>query len=154
MRFDGTPDPTRTVNRSQVEYGSEMTFFLEEYGDPNWTMIHEMMHLSGQPDEYAEFLGTGSPPGPAGVVTYALPTPGALEVTYLGTATQGDETLPLPYLGTSSSAPGAFIWALPSLMGQNGDWRCFAESFFWIPKEVEYVFDFEGTPVAAKIVVA
>ncbi|WP_139212413.1 hypothetical protein [Jannaschia pohangensis] len=152
IKFDGTPNTPGTNTRSYVLDGNEMVFFLNGDGDPKEVMLHEVYHLFGQPDEYSELPGIGSPPSAGGVVTYSPPTPGPMEVTYIGTATQGDTPISLSYFGPTPHDPAMFLWNVPSSLMGDGSLAYYGESFFWIAIEMEKIFATEGTPVTAKIV--
>lgn len=112
-----------------------MNFFVQGVGSINWTMIHEVGHTFGLPDEY----------------TYNRPaaTP-APTCTYKG-ADNPDKTITL---STSAipAAVGQFGFDNASVMGQNGNTTYPDNLFYWIAIEVKRILKEEGVDADVKVV--
>lgn len=131
------PDGTTEQLRSYVAGGVEMNFFAQGTGSINWTMIHEVGHTFGLPDEY-----TYNRPA-------ATPAPTCI---YKG-ADNPDKTITL---STSSipAAAGQFGFDNASVMGQNGNTTYPENLFYWISIEVKRILMEEGVEAGVKVVAA
>ena len=137
VTVDGTaaPAPPTPGLRSFVQGGTAMTFYTNGVGDIPWTMVHEIGHTFGLPDEYIYEL------------TSATPAP---------TATFKGEALPdkVVTLSTSALAPptGKFNFDADSVMGRNGNSTYSDYVFYWIAIEVEKVLTAAGVTAVVKVV--
>ena len=139
VSVDGTAAPADPDNglRSFVSGGTEMTFYTNGVGDIPWTMVHEIGHTFGLPDEYIYELSSATP----------APT-----TTFKG-ASLPDKTITL---STSAIAPptGKFNFDADSVMGRNGNSTYSDYVFYWIAIEVQKVFTAAGVNAVVKVVPA
>ncbi len=129
------PDGTTEELRSSVMGGVAMNFFVQGSGSINWTMIHEIGHTFGLPDEY----------------TYNRPaaTP-APTCKYKG-ADNPDKTITLSTSAIAAPA-GQFGFDNASVMGQNGNTSYPDNLFYWISIEVKRILKAEGVDADVKVV--
>lgn len=130
------PDGTKEDLRSYVSGGVSMNFFIQGVGSVNWTMIHEVGHTFGLPDEY----------------TYNRPaaTP-APTCKYKG-ADNPDKTITLSTSAIPPAAAGQFAFDNASVMGQNGNTNYPDNLFYWISIEVKRILKKEGVDADVKVV--
>ena len=129
------PDGTTEQLRSYVRGGTQMQFYLQGVGSINWTMIHEIGHTLGLPDEY----------------TYNRPaaTP-APTCTYTG-ADNPNKTITLSTSAIPAPA-GQFGFDNASVMGQNGNTDYTDNLFYWVSIEVKRKLSEEGVNANVKVV--
>jgi len=129
------PDGTTEQSRSYVQGGTAMNFFMQGVGNINWTMIHEIGHTFGLPDEYT-YNRTSATPAPT--------------CMYKG-ADNPNKTITL----TTSAIPaaaGQFGFDNASVMGQNGNTTYPDNLFYWITIEVKRILADEGVNATVKVV--
>lgn len=129
------PDGTTEQLRSYVSGGVDMNFFVQGVGAINWTMIHEVGHTFGLPDEY-----TYNRPA-------ATPAPTCM---YKG-ADNPNKTITLS-TSTIPAEAGKFGFDNASVMGQNGNTTYPDNLFYWISIEVKRILSEEGVNAEVKVV--
>lgn len=123
--------------RSYVAGGTAMTFYLHGIGDLNWTMIHEIGHTFGLPDEYTYDRASAKP---APVCSYKGADNPQKDVTLSTSA------IPAP--------AGKFGFDNATAMGQNGNTTYPDYLFFWIAIEVKRILGEAATTAEVRIVAA
>lgn len=104
--------------------GKKLTFYLRDAGNLSWTMMHEIGHTFGLPDEYWSFS--------ANPIQSPLPT-----VTHLGSPPQSNIITTLyPHPGLPGDKPNTIMYDFPSVMGQSENWVFLAKHFYWVAIEV------------------
>jgi hypothetical protein len=140
VSVDGTAAPTPPAEglRSFVQGGTAMTFYTNGIGDIPWTMVHEIGHTMGLPDEY----------------TYQMPsaTP-APTATFKG-ASLPDKPVTLLTSGIVSADPAKFNFDSDCVMGRNGNSTYPDYLFYWVAIEVQKVFKAAGVDAVVKVVTA
>jgi hypothetical protein len=139
VSVDGTAapaDPKKGL-RSFVQGGTAMTFYTNGVGDIPWTMVHEIGHTFGLPDEYIYEQPAATPAPTATFKGAALP----------------DKVVTL---STSAITPkaGKFNFDADSVMGRNGNSKYGDYLFYWIAIEVEKVLKAAGVTAVVKVVAA
>lgn len=140
VSVDGTAAPTPPAEglRSFVQGGTAMTFYTNGIGDIPWTMVHEIGHTLGLPDEYIFQLASATP----------APT-----VTFKG-ASLPDKAVVLPTSPIASADAAKFNFDSDCVMGRNGNTKYPDYLFYWIAIEVQKVFKAAGVEAVVKVVVA
>ena len=131
---DGTADDHADPLRSYVEEGTAMTFYVTA-GDIEWTMIHELGHTLGLPDEYS----------------YDRPTNTAPVLTYKG-ASDPDESVTLSASAIPPDDPAQFAFDNTTVMGQDSDTTHPKYLYYWIAIEVDRILRSEGVIAVVKVV--
>jgi hypothetical protein len=138
VTVDGTvPPPLDSEDpqlRSFVTGGTAMNFFVRANGDNSWTMVHEVGHTFGLPDEYI----------------YDHPNNTAPSVTYKG-ASDPDRTVTLSASGVDPETPGTFAFDNSCIMGQAENTVYFDYLFFWVAIEVQKVLKAAGVSAVVKV---
>ncbi|MCU0801861.1 MAG: hypothetical protein MUD11_08795 [Rhodobacteraceae bacterium] len=139
VSVDGTAAPTPPTPglRSFVQGGTAMTFYTNGVGDIPWTMVHEIGHTFGLPDEYIYDL------------TSATPAP---TVTFKG-ASLPDKTVTLS-TSAIAAATGKFNFDADCVMGRNGNGKYPEYVFYWVAIEVQKIFTAAGVNAVVKVVAA
>jgi hypothetical protein len=114
-----------------------MTFYTNGVGDIPWTMVHEIGHTFGLPDEYIYDL------------TSATPAP---TVTFKG-ASLPDKTVTLS-TSAIAAATGKFNFDADCVMGRNGNGKYPEYVFYWVAIEVQKIFTAAGVNAVVKVVAA
>lgn len=112
-----------------------MNFFVQGIGSVTWTMIHEVGHTFGLPDEY----------------TYNRPSATPAPTCEYKGADNPDKTITL----STSAIPaevGKFGFDNASVMGQNGNTTYPDNLFYWIAIEVKKILKDEGVDADVKVV--
>jgi hypothetical protein len=138
VSVDGTaaPAPPAEGLRSFVQGGTAMTFYTNGVGDIPWTMVHEIGHTMGLPDQYIFQLSSATP----------APT-----VTFKG-ASLPDKTETLPTSPIASADPAKFNFDSDCVMGRNGNNKYPDYLFYWVAIEVQKVFKAAGVDAVVKVV--
>jgi hypothetical protein len=129
------PDGTVEELRSYVLGGTSMNFYAQAVGSITWTMIHEVGHTMGLPDEYT-YDRTAAAPAPV--------------CTYKG-ADDPDKAITL----TPSTVPagvGYYGFDNPSVMGQFANVSYPDNLFYWVAIEVKKLLKKQGVNADVKIV--
>ncbi len=129
------PDGTTEQLRSYVSGGVDMNFFVQGVGSINWTMIHEVGHTFGLPDEY----------------TYDRPAATPKPTCKYKGADNPDKTITLSTSAIPAAA-GRFGFDNASVMGQNGNTTYPNNLFYWISIEVKRILREEGVDADVKVV--
>lgn len=131
VRVDNTAAPAAPAAglRSFVRGGTDMTFYINGVGAIDWTMIHEIGHTYGLPDEYI----------------YNHPNSTAPKTTYKG-ASDPDKVVTLSTSGIAASAPGTFAFDNDSVMGRNGNTKYPKNLFYWVAIETQKLLAAKGSP--------
>ncbi|MFM2391090.1 MAG: hypothetical protein RLZZ437_2645 [Pseudomonadota bacterium] len=137
VSVDGTAAPTPPTPglRSFVQGGTAMTFYTNGVGDIPWTMVHEIGHTFGLPDEYIYDQASATPKPTATFKGASLP----------------DKTVTLD---TSAITPktGKFNFDADSVMGRNGNSKYGDYLFYWVAIEVDKVLKAAGVTAVVKVV--
>ncbi|WP_298260223.1 hypothetical protein [uncultured Litoreibacter sp.] len=130
------PDGTTEQLRSYVRGGTEMNFFVQGPSSISWTMIHEVGHTLGLPDEYTYNRSAASP----------APT-----CTYKG-ADNPDKSITLSASRIPPAAVGQHSFDNASVMGESGNTNYPDNLFYWVAIEVKKILADEGVSADVKIV--
>ncbi len=126
IRVDATPrHPPGARPLASKVVGDTMTFFING-ANPSWTMIHEVGHTFGLPDEYT----TRHPVNSAPSMTYIDPTPPNFQVTLSSSRVPPE--------------PGKFAFDNGTVMGQFGNTVYPIYLFYWVAIEVRAVLRKNG----------
>ncbi len=138
VTVDGTvPPPIDSEDdqpRSYVTGGTEMNFFVRAHGDNSWTMVHEVGHTFGLPDEYI----------------YSHPSNTAPSVTYKG-ASDPDKTVTLTASEIDPETDGTFAFDNNCIMGQAENTIYPDYLFFWVAIEVQKILKAAGVSAVVKV---
>ncbi|MGL4321722.1 MAG: hypothetical protein ACRCS3_12750 [Paracoccaceae bacterium] len=137
VSVDGTaaPKPPTPGLRSFVQGGTKMTFYTNGVGDISWTMVHEIGHTFGLPDEYIYDQASETPKPTATFKGASLP----------------DKTVTLDKSGLKPKA-GKFSFDADSVMGRNGNTKYGDYLFYWVAIEVDKVLKAAGVTAVVKVV--
>jgi hypothetical protein len=123
--------------RSFVQGGTAMRFYTNGIGDIPWTMIHEIGHTFGLPDEYI----------------YTHPSATAPSFTMKG-ASDPAQTITLVKSAIAASTPATFGFDHDCVMGRNGNTVYYDYLFYWIAIETKKVLQAAGVSATVKVVPA
>jgi hypothetical protein len=139
VSVDGTaaPAPPAEGLRSFVQGGTAMTFYTNGVGDIPWTMVHEIGHTMGLPDEYI----------------YDRPTATKPKATFKG-ASLPDKVVELLNSGIVNADPAKHNFDSDDVMGRNGNNKYPEYLFYWIAIEVDKVLKAAGVTAVVKVVAA
>ncbi|MGL5009764.1 MAG: hypothetical protein ACRC6I_07750, partial [Paracoccaceae bacterium] len=139
VSVDGTaaPAPPAEGLRSFVQGGTAMTFYTNGVGDIPWTMVHEIGHTMGLPDEYI-------------FQQPATPVPVA---TFKG-ASLPDKAVTLLTSPIASADPAKFNFDSDDVMGRNGNTKYPDYLFYWVAIETQKVLKAAGADCVVKVVAA
>ena len=129
------PDGTPEYLLSYVTGGIDMQFYLNSGGNIPWTMIHEVGHTFGLPDEYT-YDRTAATPAPT--------------CTYKG-ATDPDKTITLS-TSVIQPTPGQFAFDNNTVMGQDTNTNYPDYLFYWVAIEVQKIMADNGVTADVKVV--
>ncbi len=137
VSVDGTPAPAPPAEglRSFVSGGTSMTFYTNGVGDIPWTMVHEIGHTMGLPDEY----------------TFDRPSATKPKVTFKG-ASLPDKVVELENSPIVNADPAKHNFDSDDVMGRNGNTKYPAYLFYWIAIEVDKVLKAAGVTAVVKVV--
>lgn len=139
VSVDGTaaPAPPTPGLRSFVQGGTAMTFYMNGVGDIAWTMVHEIGHTFGLPDEYI----------------YSHPSATAPTVTFKG-ASDPAKVVTLPKSALNPTPSTAFAYDSDCVMGRNGNSVYPDYLFYWVAIEVQKILKAAGISAVVKVAAA
>jgi hypothetical protein len=136
VSVDGTPAPAPPTPglRSFVQGGTAMTFYINGVGEIAWTMVHEIGHTFGLPDEYI----------------YNHPVATAPSVTYKG-ASDPDKTVTLVTSAIPADSATTFGFDNDCVMGRNGNSVYPSNLYYWVAIEVKKIMAAAGVSATVKV---
>ena len=137
VSVDGKAAPAPPIPglRSYVMGGTAMKFYTNGIGDIPWTMVHEIGHTFGLPDEYIYTHPSATAP------SFTMKQP-------------PDKTVPLVTSSIAASSPTTFGFDHDCVMGRNGNTVYYDYLFYWIAIETKKALAAAGVTAVVKIVPA
>lgn len=122
--------------RSYVSGGIEMNFYINDPDDVVWTMVHEIGHTFGLPDEYV----------------YSHPSASPAPTCVYKAADAPDKTVTLSPSAIPPEVAGTHSFDNATIMGQAGNTTYPDHVFYWVAIEAKRVLAEGGASAEVKIV--